>query len=89
MASYRSWARLVPWTQVDADRHTSVLFDTVAVYLALAEDWVDMENLGIRIADDGSTVIDPSAPVVRCATRWRDQQAFLDWLVDRLTSNDF
>ena len=69
-----------------ADRASSILFDTVAVYLAFADDLVVMEDFGIRVDDQGYTRIDPSAKVVRCATEWRDYPGFQDWLVDRLTS---
>jgi inosine-uridine nucleoside N-ribohydrolase len=86
ITSYQSWARHVTWTQVDAGQHSSVLFDTVAVYLAIAEDWVAIEELGLQITQDGYTRIDPSEPVVRCATRWRDYPAYVYWLVDRLTA---
>lgn len=85
MENYRIWAKLVEWTQVDPEQYSSTLFDTVAVYLAFAEDLLDIEELGIRVTDDGYTVTDPTAPIVRCATRWRNLPAFEDLLVHRLT----
>lgn len=66
------------------DTRSSVLFDTVAVYLAFAESLLVMEDLPLRIADDGLTAVDPSGRPVRCATEWRDMPAFEDLLVDRL-----
>ncbi len=64
---------------------SSTLFDTVAVYLAFSEKLVRVEKLGIRVTDDGYTVIDPAAKVIRVATEWKDMAAFEDLLVKRVT----
>jgi len=64
---------------------SSTLFDTVAVYLAFADALAEMETLGIRVTDDGHTVIDPGAKKMRVATRWKDLGAFEDLLVRRVT----
>jgi len=68
------------------DVRSSTLFDTVAVYLAFSEELVEIEELGIRVTDDGFTVIDPEAKRIRAAVRWKDLDAFKDLLVARLTS---
>jgi hypothetical protein len=41
--------------------------------------------LGIRVTDDGHTVIDPKAKRIRVATEWKDLGAFEDLLVKRIT----
>jgi hypothetical protein len=64
---------------------STTLFDTVAIYLAMSTDLVKMERLGIRVTDDGYTVIDDKAKVINCATEWKDLGAFEDYLVRRLT----
>ncbi len=63
---------------------SSTLFDTVAVYLAYSSELLEMEPLGIRISDDGFTLIDPSAKVVNCAMDWKDLPAFEDIVVARI-----
>ena len=83
--SYDSWANHVDWIKVDPNITTSTLFDTVAVYLAISEELLEIENLGVRITDDGYTLIDEQEKFIRCATRWKDLTAFEDWLVERLT----
>ena len=65
---------------------SSTLFDTVAVYLACTEELVRMEKLGIRVTDDGHTVIDAKARATNCAMTWKDLGAFEDDLVRRLLS---
>jgi inosine-uridine nucleoside N-ribohydrolase len=84
--NYRTWAESCDWAQaLDADAQSSVLFDAVAVYLAFSEDLLVMEKLGIRVTDDGYTVVDDSARTINCATAWKDLSAFEDLLVQRLT----
>jgi inosine-uridine nucleoside N-ribohydrolase len=87
MENYRIWWPRCPWCEGDPDlpdRESTLLFDTVAVYLAFAEDLLEMEDLGVRVTDDGFTVIDPAAPRARCATGWKDLEAFQELLVERL-----
>ena len=50
-----------------ADIASSVLFDTVAVYLALAGELLQIENLGIRITDDGMTMSTPASRPIRAS----------------------
>jgi hypothetical protein len=63
---------------------SSILFDTVAVYLAFSEELLVMEKLGVRVTDDGYTIIDDSARMINSATAWKDLPAFEDFLVRRL-----
>ncbi len=83
--NYRIWAQRVEWTKIDAKVQSSTLFDTVAVYLAFSEELLMMERLGLRVTDDGYTVVDEMAKQIRCAAEWRDLSAFEDLLVQRLT----
>lgn len=66
------------------DTESTILYDTVAVYLAYCEDLLWIEEIGIRVNDDGFTVIDDTAKKIRCATGWKDLEAFEDLLIDRL-----
>lgn len=84
---YRIWKRNIDWPQhedLDPDERTSVIFDCVAVYLAISEDLLNIEDLGISITDDGRTIIDDAGKRVRCATSWKDQAAFESFLTERL-----
>lgn len=76
--NYRIWLKGRP------DTESSVLFDTVAVYLAFADDLLVMEELGLRVTDDGFTRIDDQARRMRVAMDWKDMGAFEDFLVRRL-----
>jgi len=72
-------------SDIDAQHQTSILYDSVAVYLAIAQDWVEIEQLPIVVTDDGKTLIDEAnGHPVDCALSWRDNDAFLDFLVERL-----
>ena len=85
--SYYSWAEESVWTEEDPQVQSSKLFDTLPVYLTLSEEYVKIENLGIKVTDDGYTLIDNQEKVIRCATKWDKFNLFEDWLVNRLTSN--
>jgi hypothetical protein len=63
---------------------SSVLFDTAAIYLTLADDLLHMEELGIKVTDDGFTRIDKNAKVIKCAMSWENMEAFEDLLVKRI-----
>jgi inosine-uridine nucleoside N-ribohydrolase len=86
IANYRLWAAADPKSPANlADERSSTLFDTVAIYLAVRQDLCVMEKLGIRVTDDGFTVIDPQAKQMNVATGWKDLGGFEDWVVERLT----
>ena len=87
--NYRAWWQNRPEKNGDpqlAEKASSTLFDTVAVYLAMQDSLCHMETLSIRVTDEGMTVIDAAGKNMRVATAWRDLGAFEDFLVQRLTS---
>jgi inosine-uridine nucleoside N-ribohydrolase len=87
IANYRVWVKSDTKLPANmADEKSSTLFDAVAIYLAVRQDLCVMEKLGIRVTDDGMTVIDPQAKQVNVATSWKDLGGFLDFLVERLTA---
>lgn len=69
----------------DAKAGTSMLYDTVPIYLAFADDLLRLETQSVVVTDDGWTRIDPAGHTMRCATDWVDQEAFHDFLLKRLT----
>jgi inosine-uridine nucleoside N-ribohydrolase len=79
--NYRIWCGKEP---ARADKESSVLFDTVAVYLAFTEELLKMEDLPVIVTDDGFTRIDEKGKKLRCATEWKDLGAYEDFLVKRL-----
>ena len=84
--NYRVWCKTRGRGVQDSTKRSSTLFDTVAVYMSFTEKLLEMEELRLRVTDDGRTVIDAQSRSVRCATRWKDLPAFEDELVRRLTS---
>jgi inosine-uridine nucleoside N-ribohydrolase len=86
MENYRVWLDNNPNAKhLDFETQSSTLHDTVAVYLAFADDLLVIQDMGIRITDDGYTVVDDQAKHVRCAISWRDLEAYHTFLADRLT----
>jgi inosine-uridine nucleoside N-ribohydrolase len=87
MANYRLWLAADPASPAGvADQHSSTLFDTVAVYLAMHQDLCVMEKLNLRVTDDGFTIIDPPGRSVNVATQWKNIGAYEDFLANRLAT---
>ncbi len=80
--NYRIWSQ----DKAAAEKASSTLYDTVAVYLAISHDLATMEQLPIRVTDDGFTRIDPQGKTMSVATAWKDLSAYENFLVDRLTN---
>ena len=83
--NYRVWTKSQALQQSKVDTGSTTLYDTVAVYLAMSSELVKMEKLPVRVTDDGYTVIDNKAKAINCATKWKDLDAFENFLVERLT----
>jgi inosine-uridine nucleoside N-ribohydrolase len=87
--NYRIWASARGQGSPDVvPTRSTTLFDTVAVYLAFRQDWCGMEDLHLRVTDDGFTVEDAGAKSIRVAMTWKNLNAFENLLVERLTSGD-
>lgn len=83
--NYCIWIKNATWAQgLDPATESSILFDTVAVYLAFSKDLLVMEKLGVRVTDQGYTIVDGRASPINCAVDWKDLPAFEDFLVHRL-----
>lgn len=88
MENYEIWCRNSrPSDQIYLTRSTT-LFDTVAVWLAISEQWLKMEEVPICVTDDGMTQIVPEGRLVKAATEWLDLQAFRRELVKRLVNEE-
>ncbi len=89
--NYCLFAPRVTWMHCDffAVRST-ILFDSVAVYLAYSEDYVETETVRFKITDDGFTVRDEAdgPHSARVALRWRDLPAFHTHLTSRLLGEE-
>ncbi|GHV13017.1 hypothetical protein FACS1894219_07080 [Clostridia bacterium] len=70
---------------LNVENKSSTLFDTVAVYLAFSEELLNIEELPIKVTYNGFTQIDEKQPKkIRCATSWKDMEAFNKLLTDRI-----
>ncbi|MBI5385906.1 MAG: nucleoside hydrolase [Verrucomicrobia bacterium] len=83
--NYRAWSLKGKQAKEVAEQRSSVLFDTVAVYLAFSQDLCKMESVGLRVTDDGFTRVDPQAKKVAAAIDWKNLDAYRDLLVERIT----
>ena len=89
--NYRIWLPLAPFIKpgTDPGLMSTTLFDTVAVHVAYTQEFMVMEDLPLRVTDDGYTVVDSrNGRLVHCATKWQDIQAFKDRLTDTLLGSE-
>jgi inosine-uridine nucleoside N-ribohydrolase len=83
--NFEIWAKEIGYPELITEyKKTSVLFDTVAIYLGFSEELLNIEELNIKVTKKGITKIRKKGNTIRCATSWKDIQAFKDLLVDRL-----
>jgi inosine-uridine nucleoside N-ribohydrolase len=77
------------WAKNDKVNASSILFDTVAVYLALPgpKPLLEMKELRIKVTDDGMTRIDPAGAKMAVATEWKDLEGYRDLLMKTLLSH--
>jgi inosine-uridine nucleoside N-ribohydrolase len=84
MENYRIWAHK---KTVEDLTESSVLFDTVAIYLAYpgTKDLVTMEELKISITNEGRMRVDSAGAKMLVATEWKDLKGYRDMLVKILS----
>jgi inosine-uridine nucleoside N-ribohydrolase len=90
LENYRIWCPQDRWCSQDTGHvaaRSTTLFDTVAVYLAEDRDLVRTERLGVRVSDDGMTLVDERAPALDWATEWKGLEEFEELLTERLTNS--
>ncbi len=77
------------WAKNDKVNASTILFDTVAVYLALPgpKPLLKMEELRIKVSDDGMTRVDAAGAKMAVATEWKDLDGYRDLLVKILLSH--
>lgn len=80
LENYRLWAH----GGKEFQTQSSILFDTVAVYLAFSETDLVMQTHPIAVDDQGFTRIDPRGRPMRVAIDWSNLDAYHTFLVDRL-----
>jgi inosine-uridine nucleoside N-ribohydrolase len=85
LENYRSWLDATSAKPGQLERRSTTLYDTVAVYLAFAEDLLEIEELGVHVDDRGFTRIDASGRPLRIASEWRDLDRFHRLIVERQT----
>lgn len=78
--SYRSWL-LLSGAPDDAETASSILYDTVAVYLAATERNVKFADMNLIVDDKGFLQTAPGGRPVRVAMEWEDIDAFKHELI--------
>lgn len=84
MDNYRIWAKKDTLTQ------SSILFDTVAIYLAYRgpKPFLSLEEMKINVNDQGMTVPDSNGATMSVATSWKNLDGYEDWVVRLLEGKE-
>ena len=80
---YREWNFRVYGTETEPEEST-ILYDTVAVHMAMSEEFYRTEEVKLIVDDKGFTRIDPSGAPIRAAVEWTDLEGYCDDLTGRL-----
>lgn len=86
MESYRAWLDGSGVT-IPPDARSTILYDTLAVYLAFSQEGLEMHSLKVSVDFTGYTRITPNGKTVLAALNWRNEsaiQSFQNLLVNRL-----
>lgn len=79
--NYRQWSNFHRYPEGES----SVLFDTVAAYLAFDQSLCEMKTVKLSVDGKGNTAPDEDGRPVHCAMGWKDRDAFEDLLVESIT----
>jgi inosine-uridine nucleoside N-ribohydrolase len=84
LENYRIWAKKDKLTE------SSILFDTVAIYLAYPgpKPLLTLEQLNITVNDQGVTAIDPRGVPMSVATDWKSLEGYREWTVHLLLGKE-
>jgi len=70
----------------DTTRHSSTLFDTVAVWLTWDDTYWEIKDVRFRVTRMGHTLPDPQGKQARAAVKWKDRDAFCNAIADRIAN---
>ena len=84
--NFEIWAKKNRPKLITEEKKTSVLYDMVAIYLCFSEELLNIEELKIEVNEKGITKISEKGNNIRCATSWKDVDAFKDLIVNRLVN---
>ena len=83
LESYAIWSKKPSAAELS---ESTILYDTVAVYLAdpAGQPLLDCQMLSIKVTDDGRTTVSKDGKLMRVATGWKNLDAYRDHLMQVL-----
>ena len=90
--NYRIWQKSDQLNEfymtLNPEIESSIIFDTVAVYLTFSNELLKMDKIRLSVTSDGFTKIDETAKSINVAIEWKDLDAYENFLVKRLTQEN-
>lgn len=87
MEHYRAWNQEQTTHARDTERSSSILWDTVAVYLAFDDSLCRMRDIRLDVTDKGITKPTPNGKLTHVAMEWKDLDAFLSLVGERVSGS--
>ncbi len=84
MEHYHTWNRKQTVHARDVARTSSILWDTVAVYLAFDESYCRMRDIRLRVTPDGITQPCADGKLTHVAIEWKNLEAFHELVAERI-----
>lgn len=81
---YRHWLMALNAPADQLARRSTTQYDAVAIYLAITDHGLAMENLSMTVTDEGMTRLDEAGKPMQVATAWRDRAPFDRIFIERL-----
>ena len=86
MEHYRVWNQKQTRHARDVSQTSSILWDTVAIYLAFDDSLCRMRDIKLRVTDKGITQPSADGKLTHVAIEWKDLDAFHRLLAERISS---
>jgi inosine-uridine nucleoside N-ribohydrolase len=86
MEQYRSWNAKQTKYARDITRSSSILWDTIAIYLAFDDKFCRMRDIRLRVTDEGITKPAEDGKLTHVAIEWKDLDAFYKLLAQRIAN---
>jgi inosine-uridine nucleoside N-ribohydrolase len=86
MEQYRAWNLRAGKHARDITKSSSILWDTVAIYLAMDERFCQMRDIRLRVTDQGITQPFADGKLTHVAIAWKDIDSFFKLLSERIAN---
>jgi len=86
MEQYHAWNQKQTTHRQDIARTSSILWDTLAIYLAVDDEFCHLRDIRLSVTDEGITKPTPDGKLTHVAIEWKDLDSFHKLLAERIAN---